>query len=151
MTRSRLLNKFRQERTISSHVTYKKQRNICVKLLRKTKDFFNNLDVKCVTENKQFWKAVKPCLTDKTLKGDRITLIENEKVVSVERELAKIFNEYFSNIVPNLDIQRPPSVTLHHDPVLHATKKIWKPSKYTRNEKKNPSVVALPFSFRGSP
>ena len=29
MTRSRLLNKFRQERTISSHAAYKKQRNIC--------------------------------------------------------------------------------------------------------------------------
>ena len=44
MTRSRLLNKFRQERTMSSYVAYKKHRNICVKLLRKTKkDFFNNL------------------------------------------------------------------------------------------------------------
>ena len=53
MTRSRLLNKFRQDRTISSHVTYKKQRNICVKLLRKTKeDFFSNLHVKRVTDNK---------------------------------------------------------------------------------------------------
>ena len=47
MTRSRLLNKFRQDRTISSHVAYKKQRNISVKLLRKAKkDFFNNLNVK---------------------------------------------------------------------------------------------------------
>ena len=47
MVRSRLLNKFRQERTILSHLAYKKQRNICVKLLPKTKkDFFNNLDVK---------------------------------------------------------------------------------------------------------
>ena len=46
MTRSRLLNKFRQDRTISSHVAYKKQRNISVKLLHKTKkDFFNNLNV----------------------------------------------------------------------------------------------------------
>ena len=53
MTRSRLLNKFRQERTIFSHVAYKKQQNMCVKLLRKTKkDFFNNLDVKRVTNNK---------------------------------------------------------------------------------------------------
>ena len=53
MTRSRLLNKFRQERTILSHVAYKKQQNMCVKLLRKTKkDFFNNLDVKRVTNNK---------------------------------------------------------------------------------------------------
>ena len=136
MVRSRLLNKFRQDRTISSHVAYKKQRNICVKLLRKTKkDFFINLDVKLVTENKQFWKTVKPCLTVKTLKGERITLIENEKVVSDERELVKIFNEYLSNIVPNLDIQRPPSITLHHDPVLRAIKKFENhPSiQYTRN------------------
>ena len=124
IARSRVLNKFREDRTISSHVAYKRQRNICVKLLRKTKkDFFNNLDVKRVTDNKQFWKTVKPCLTDKTLKGERILLIENEKVESDEREIVKIFNEYFSKIVPNLDIQSPPSVILHHDPVLNTTKK----------------------------
>ena len=108
MTRSRLLNKFRQDRTISSHVAYKKQWNICVKLRRKTeKQFFDNLDVKRVTDNKQFWKTVKPSLTDKTLKGKRITLIENEKVVSDKRELVKVFNEYFSNLVPNLRYSTP--------------------------------------------
>ena len=36
----------------------------------------------------------------------------------------KIFNEYFSNIVSNLDIQRPPDITVHHDPVLNVIKKI---------------------------
>ena len=56
---------------------------------------------------------MKPCLTDKTLKDERITLIDNEKVVSDEKELVKIFNEYFSNIVSNLDNQRPPNITLH--------------------------------------
>ena len=124
MTRSRLLNRFRHDRTIPSHVAYKKQRNICVKLLRKTKKyFFNNLDVKCVTDNKKFWKTVTPCLTDKALKGQIIKLIESEKVKSNETELVKIFNEYFSNIAPNLDIQRSPSTTLHHDPKLNAIKK----------------------------
>ena len=84
MTRSKSLNKFRQERTILSYVAYKKQQNIYVKLLRKTKKkFFNNLDVKHVTD-KQYWKIVKSCLTDKTLKDERITLIENEKVLSDE-------------------------------------------------------------------
>ena len=88
------MNKFRHERTISSHVAYEKQRNICVKLLQKTKkDFFNNLNVKQVTDNKQFWKTVKPCLTNKTLKDEKIALIENEKVVSDETELVKLFNE----------------------------------------------------------
>ena len=37
MTRSRLLNKSRQDRTVSSQVANKKERNICVKLLRKIK------------------------------------------------------------------------------------------------------------------
>ena len=34
-------------------------------------------------------------------------LTENEKVVSGERELVKIFNEYFSNIVSNVRYPAP--------------------------------------------
>ena len=84
MTRPRILNKF------------------CVKLLSKTrKDFFSNLNVKRVTYSKQFWKASEPYITDRTLKGERIKLIESEKVLSDERQLVKIFNKYFSNIVSN--------------------------------------------------
>ena len=124
MRRSKLLNTFRQDRTILSHVAYKTQLNICVQLLWKTKKYFSsNLNVKCVTDNKEFWKTVKPFLTNKTLKGEGIASTEYEKVVSKEKELAKIFNEYFSNIVPNLDIQLSPSITLHHDPMLNAIKK----------------------------
>ena len=40
----------------------------------------------------------------KTLKGERITFIENGKIASDERELGKIFNEYFSNSASNLGI-----------------------------------------------
>ena len=91
---------------------------------------------------------MKPCLTVKPLKAERITLIENEKVVSDERELVKIFNEYFSNIVPNLDIQRPPSIILHHDPVLNAVKKFENHPSILEIKKQIPSDVAFPFSFR---
>ena len=91
LIKSKLLNKFRQGRTISSHAAYKKQRNIHVKLLWKIKkDFFNNLDIKRVTDNKQNWKTVKPWLTDETLKDERITLTENGKVVSDQKESVKI-------------------------------------------------------------
>ena len=149
MTMPRLLNKLRQGRPILSHVAYKKQRNICVKLLRKTKkDFFNNLDVKRVTDNKKFWKTVKPCLTDKTLKEERITITENEKVVSDNRELVKIFNEYFSNIVPNLDIQHPASIILHHDPVLNAIKKFENYPSILVIKKKNSVRCSFPIFFQ---
>ena len=107
MARSRLFNKSKQQITISSHIAYKKQQNICGKLLQKAeKDYLNNLNIKRVTNNKPFWKTVKPCLTDKTLRDKKITLVENEKVASEEKELVKIFNEYFTNTVSNLDIQR---------------------------------------------
>ena len=104
-------------------------------MVRKTKkDFFNNLDINSA-DNNQFWKTVKPCLTDKTLKDERITLTENEKVESEERELVKIFHEYFSYTVSYLNIQRPPNITLHHDPVQYAMKNFV------------PSDKAFPFSF----
>ena len=61
-------------------------------------DFFNNHDVKCITYYKQILKTVKPCLTDKTSKDEKITLTGNKKVVSDKRELVKIFNEYFLTI-----------------------------------------------------
>ena len=112
------------------------------------KDFFNNLDVKRVTDNKQFWKTVKPCLTDKTLKDERITLIENEKVISDERELVKIFNEYFSNIVSNLDIQHPLNITLHHDPVLNAIKIFKSYPSILEIKNQVPPDVDFPFLFR---
>ena len=84
MTRPRILNKF------------------CIKLLSKTrKDFFSNLNVKRVTYSKQFWKASEPYITDRTLKGERTKLIESGKVLSDERQLVKVFNKYFSNIVSN--------------------------------------------------
>ena len=74
-----------------------------MKLLRKTKkEFYNNLNVKCITENKLFWKTVKPSFTDKALKDKRITLVENNKVASDESKLVELFSKYFGNIVQNL-------------------------------------------------
>ena len=37
---------------------------------------------------------MKPCLTNKTLIDERITFIENEKVVSDERELKSLMNTF---------------------------------------------------------
>ena len=51
-----------------------------------------------MTENRTFWKTVKPFLTDKTNKTSRITLIEEERVISQDHLIAKTFNEYFINI-----------------------------------------------------
>ena len=57
MHRSRLRSKFLKEETKESKTAYKKQRNICVNLLRKAKrDYFANLDTKIMKGNRDFGK-----------------------------------------------------------------------------------------------
>ena len=50
---------------------------------REKKNFFNSIGTRNITDNKIFWKAVKPLFTDKIQKKSKVTLIEN-KVVSGE-------------------------------------------------------------------
>ena len=55
MTRSKLKRRYKLDRTTINFENYKKQRNIFVNLLRKSKkQYFNNIDVKNVTYNKKF-------------------------------------------------------------------------------------------------
>ena len=118
MNRSSLLNRYREEETEATSTAYKRQRNFCVKLLRKTKkEFYNNLNVKYITENKLFWKTVKPSFTDKTLKDERITLVEKDKVVSDESKLVEIFSKYFGNIIQNLGIDGLTNTSSDNDAV----------------------------------
>ena len=57
MNRSRLLNRYRKEKTESTRSAYKIQINVCVKLLRKTKkEFYNNLNEKYITKINSFGK-----------------------------------------------------------------------------------------------
>ena len=77
MRRSRLKNIYNKKRSYDSWDKYKKQRNFCVKLLRKTKqDYFNNIDIKSVSDTKKFWKTIKPYFSNKGLNSNKIFLSE---------------------------------------------------------------------------
>ena len=91
---------------------------MCETIKKDQKEFYNNLNVKCITENKLFWKTVKPSFTDKTLKNERITLVENNKVVSGESKLEEIFSKYFGNIVQNLGIDGLTNISSDKDTVF---------------------------------
>ena len=69
----------RKDNSAGNLFAYKRQRNICVKLLRKSKkDFYNSFNVKRITGNRKFWQTIKPNFTDKTLKDERITLVDGD-------------------------------------------------------------------------
>ena len=72
MVRTKLLNKFRKENSLINELEYKRKRNFCTTLIKKTeRNFYNNLKVNKITDNKSFWKTVKPSFTEKTLKDEK--------------------------------------------------------------------------------
>ena len=113
--RSRLRNKFLDTKSDIERKAYNKQRNLCVSLVRwEKKNFFNNISTRDITDNKTFWKTVKPLFTDKIQTKSKIELIEkkfvselrqeqivSEKVISEDQAVAGVFNKFFINIVPN--------------------------------------------------
>ena len=67
MKRSELATKFRAEPTDFNKKAFKKQRNFFDRLYKKErKKYYENLDLKKVTDNREFWKTVKPFLSYKT-------------------------------------------------------------------------------------
>ena len=99
--RTRLRNIYCKDRTADNLKAFKKKRNKSVNILRQAKE---DLDIKDLTDNRNFWKSVKPLFNDKVKPSSTIVLVENEKIVSEDRAVADILNEYFSTITESLNI-----------------------------------------------
>ena len=118
MKRSRLRNKFLNTKSDIDTKTYNKQRNLCLSLIRsEKKNFFSNINTSDITDNKTFWKTVKPFFTDKIKIKSKIALLEknivsqegqekivSEKIITEDQAVAEVFNKPFINIIPNLEI-----------------------------------------------
>ena len=103
MRRSYLENKYLKKKTDQCLRAYKKQKNYCSRLYKKErKKFFNGLNPSFVTDNKLFWKTVKPFFLDKGNYEAFIKLVED--VLQNDSEIAKKLNEFFKNAVSSLGI-----------------------------------------------
>ena len=100
MARSRLRNIYLKNNTVVNRGNYVKQRNFCVNLLRKVKrDYYNNINVNNITDNKKFWGTIKPGFTDKVNSNDQISLMENNEIITDSAAVANIMANFFSNVV----------------------------------------------------
>ena len=83
---------------------YKKQRNLVVLLNRQAKsEYFN--EVSNTESSRPFWETCKPHFSNKHACGDsKIMLIENDKMLLKNEEVAKEFNQYFGHITDSLDL-----------------------------------------------
>ena len=55
-------------------------------------------------DNKKFWGVVKPLLSNKVVYNERITLVEDDKIIENDKNTESILNEFFSNIITTLGI-----------------------------------------------
>ena len=138
MVRTKLSDIFLKNRTEENKNRYTKQRNLCVTLLRKSKtECFNNLNEKNVCHDKKFWRVVKPLFSNKIISNGKITIVEGDKIIRSDNETTKVLNEFFANIVTNLNIPQFNQIdrTFENisDPVIKAIVKY----------RAHPSIIAI--------
>ena len=63
------------------------------------------LDLKNMTDNKEFWKTVKPFLSDKVTTFPKISLVEKGEIISDESKVANSFSNFFENAICSLRIK----------------------------------------------
>ena len=69
---------------------FKKQRKFCVKLLGRTKsDYYSNLDLGDLTDDRKFWKNVKRVLSNEIQTTSSVTLIEDRKRITEDKKLRR--------------------------------------------------------------
>ena len=72
----------------------------------KKTDYFSNIDIKTITDNKRFYIAVKPLFTDKSKTFNSIILNENDKTIKDGKKIANLFNKYFADIIKKLNLKK---------------------------------------------
>ena len=103
MRTMRLRNNFLKDRSEENKRKYSNQRNYCVSLLRKSNsEYFGNINEKKISDNKTFWKTIKPFLLDKITSTQKITLTEKEEIIMGDENTAEVLNTFFSNIESKL-------------------------------------------------
>lgn len=83
---------------------------------------YNNLDLTKITDKRLFLKAAKRHFTDKTLKYERITLVEVGKFLSEKYELAKLFHNHYGRGLERLKLQDLEISQKSNNPIENAIK-----------------------------
>ena len=121
MHRSKLKNIHNKTQTKESWEAFKRQRNKCVAIKRKNvRTYFSHLADNNGLNNKKFWSAMKPFLTDKSTKRSQ-EIIQNsdDKIVKDSREVTEILNNYFTDIVEITTGKKPRILPCTQDGIVN--------------------------------
>ena len=75
-------------------------------LLRNSKrQYFSNINVSDVADSKSFWKSVKPYFSNKGSNSNKITLVENDAIITNDKVISKTVNKFFINTTKKLNLK----------------------------------------------
>ena len=77
--------------------------------LETKKHYFRNLNVKDLSDNKKFWKTIKPYFSNKGLNSNKMLLQEKRELVSNDIELASIMKKFSSILQKSLYLKEDQS------------------------------------------
>ena len=72
--------------------------------------YWGNLDLKNYTDNKKFFDTMKPLFSKSVLGKQKITLVENNSIITEDKEIAAKFNDFFITSVSSLAISENKSL-----------------------------------------
>ena len=105
MLRSQLQNLYFKHGTEEYRRAWNHQKNYCNRLaVREKKRYCENLNLNDLTDNKKFYRTMKPLMGDKGGIRDNIVLVDGERVISDDLEVAQEFNDFFDTQVDSLGI-----------------------------------------------
>ncbi len=110
-----LRRKYDRYNTTDNKRKFRVQSNLVMALKRQSmKWYLNENCVKNQDENgnrKQFWDTIRPFMVDESKGSESIILKEDGHVVSDARDVANIFNEFFTNIAK--DMSEPDDIDMN--------------------------------------
>ena len=100
MKRSEIESKCIKNKASENLKSYKQERNFRSKLYEKErKKYYERLHLNNVTDNKEFWKTVKPFFFRQSYNFSGISFDENGEIISDEYKVANSFTNFFENAI----------------------------------------------------
>ena len=82
------------------------RKNFCSKLYkRKRRKLYESLDMKKVLDSNEFWKTVKPFLSDVNTIFSQISIAKNKRIISEDLDLSKEFSTVFNDAVRSVIVK----------------------------------------------
>ena len=66
-------------------------------------EYFEKLNPKVLSDNKRFWKTVKPYFSNKDMSSNKLVLEENNRINTKKKEIVTAMNTFFVNVTEGLD------------------------------------------------